>query len=121
VISGVEADGDPIVAAGFSPDALYEPYDESHHGTLDLDEDEMVERVRDALRADGQTTAYAEVLDIAVVGGRALMGGVVADLEDADAVLSVAERVTGIREVEDRLQVEAVDALSEDQRPDRDA
>jgi hypothetical protein len=116
VISGVQDDGDPVVAAGFSPDALAEPYDGSHHSTFELDEDEMVERVRDALRADAQTSAYAEALDIEVVGGRAVIAGVVADLEDEDAVTAVAERVTGIREVDDRLVVASVEEPGGDPR-----
>jgi len=120
VIAGTEADGDPIVAAGFSPDALYEPYDDSHHGTWDLDEDEVVERVRDALRADAQTTAFAETLEIEVDGERAVIRGSVPDLEDVDAVLAVAERVTGISEVEDRLAVEAIDQPGADPRGSRE-
>jgi hypothetical protein len=116
VIAGVEDDGDPVVASGFSASALDEPYDESHHGTWDLDEDEMVERIRDALRADAQTTAYAEALQIVVVGGRAAIAGTVADLEDADAVIAVAERVSDIREVEDRMDVRAADETGADPR-----
>jgi hypothetical protein len=116
VISGVQEDGDPIVAAGFGPDALSEPYDESHHSELDLDEEEMVERIRDALRADAQTTAYSETLEIAVVDGRAAIAGRVVDLEDAESVIRVAERVHDIRAVADRLEVEALDAPGQDPR-----
>jgi hypothetical protein len=121
VISGVEEDGDPVIAAGFSPDALSEPYDESHHSTWDLDEDEVVERIRDALRADAQTTAYAETLEIVVVASRAAIAGRVADLEDADAVIAVAERVTGIREIQDRLEVEAIEEGGLDPRGPEEA
>lgn len=109
VTSGTQDDGDPIIASGFSASALDEPYDGSHHGDLDFDEGEMTERIRDALRADAQTTAYAETLEIAVVGTRAVLAGVVEDLEDADAALAVAERATGITEVIDRLEVAAMD------------
>ena len=62
------------------------------------------------------TTAWSEDLEIAVVGDRVAVSGVVPDLVDADAVVAVIERVTGIREVADHLVVEAADRPSRDVR-----
>ncbi len=114
--SGSQADGDPIVAAGFGSTALDEPYDESHHSDYDADESEIAERVRDALRADAETTGLADSVAISVVGERVILTGLVDDIEDADAAVAVAERATGVGEVVDRLEVASVDAEGLDPR-----
>jgi hypothetical protein len=108
--AGLEPDGDPLVAAGFGSTALDEPYDADHHPDALLDEGEMNARVREALRADAATTAYADRVAIAVVGDTAVLTGTVDDIDDADDIIAVAGRATGVAEVVDRLEVAAVDA-----------
>jgi hypothetical protein len=93
-------------ASGIS--SLDEPYDEDHHGELLPAEDEMTDRVREALRDDAQTSAYADDLQIDTDGNVVTLRGTVADMEDLEAVLAVAAVVKGINEVRDELEVAAV-------------
>jgi hypothetical protein len=94
---------DPRVAAGTGISATDESYATS--GTLLPDEDELRERVREALRADAETSRLAETLVIGVVGSTAVIRGVVDDIDDSDAIAAVAERVPGIEEVRDETEV----------------
>lgn len=96
------------VAAGFSVDALEDPYDEDHHSEAVTGEDEMAARVRDALRSDASTSAYADQIVIGTLGGRVVLRGMVDDLDDTDNVVAVAERVTGVVEVVDEIEVRAL-------------
>jgi hypothetical protein len=107
VIAG--EDGQPEVAAGFSTSAVDdEPFDAYHHSEPVLAGDEVSERVREALRADAQTTDYADSLDVETDGRVVVLRGSVADLEDEDAVVAAAERVSGISQVIDELEVVGV-------------
>jgi hypothetical protein len=105
--AGFEPDGDPLVAVGFGSTALDEPYDADHHRDALPDEEEVNSRVREALRADAATTAYADRVAIAVVGDTAILTGTVDDVDD---IIAVAGRPTGLAEIVDRLGVAAVDA-----------
>lgn len=67
-----------------------------------IDELDLNGRVRDALRADAATAAYADQLVIATVGSRAVIEGIVDGVDDTDAIVEVVERVPGITEVDDR-------------------
>jgi len=96
------------VAAGFATTALDEPYDADHHGELLPAEDEMTDRVREALRADAATSRYAEALKIDTEGGIATIRGTVDDILDSDDIIAVASEVTGIVEVRDHLEVRGV-------------
>jgi hypothetical protein len=102
-------DGQPEVAAGFSTSATDdEPFDADHHSeTLPVD-DEVTERVRDALRADALATEYADELDVETDGRVVILRGRVADLDDEDAVVAAAERVAGVSQVIDELEVVGV-------------
>ena len=93
------------VAAGPAVSALSEPYDEDHLGELLPDEDELTARVREALRADAATTAYADRLSIETDGATAIIRGVVDDIYDSDAIAEVVERVEGIDEVIDETEL----------------
>lgn len=93
------------VAAGFAASALDEPYDADHHGEVVPVEDEMTDRVREAIRADSATTQYADTIGIETDGDRVILRGLVDDLEDDDNLVAVASTVTGVGEVVDRLQV----------------
>jgi BON domain-containing protein len=96
------------VAAGIATSALDEPYDVDHHGEPLPAEDEMTDRVREALRDDAQTTAYADDLEIDTESGVVTLRGTVADMDDLEAVLAVAAVVEGVTEVRDELEVAAV-------------
>jgi hypothetical protein len=93
------------IAAGFGATSLDEPYDEDHAGELLMSEDEMTARVREALRADAETSRYADDVGIESDGGVVLLRGVVDDLEDSDALVAVAAVVDGVVEVRDELEV----------------
>jgi BON domain-containing protein len=96
------------VATGFGTTALDEPYDADHHGDLLPAEDEMTDRVREALRADAATSRYADALKIDTEGGIATIRGTVDDILDSDDIIAVASEVTGIIEVRDHLNVRGV-------------
>ena len=96
------------VAAGFGATADDEPYDRSHESGALSAEDDVVERVREALRADAATTQYADALAIAARSGRVAVRGVVEDLDDTDNVIDVISRVTGVTDVIDELEVPGV-------------
>ena len=96
------------VASGFGTTALDEPYDADHHGELLSAEDEMTDRVREALRADAATSRYADTLKIDTEGGIATIRGTVDDILDSDDIIAVASEVTGIVEVRDHLGVRGV-------------
>jgi len=102
-------EGGPEIAAGFGDSALAEPYDLDHHGEVLSSEDEMTDRVREALRAEASTTSYADAVEIETAGGVVRLRGRVADLEDEEDLVAAAERVTGVTEVIDELQVEGID------------
>jgi hypothetical protein len=93
------------VAAGIGTSALDEPYDADHHSTFLPAEDEMTARVREALRADAMTTAYADSLRIDTEADVVTLRGSVEDIEDLDAVLAVAAVVDGVTEVVDEIEV----------------
>ena len=93
------------VAAGPAVSALSEPYDEDHAAELLPDEDELTARVREALRADAATTAYADRLIIGTRGRHGDHPGVVDDIYDSDTIAAVIERVEGIDEVIDETEL----------------
>jgi hypothetical protein len=102
-------DGRPEIAAGFSTSSVDdEPFDADHHSEALPADDEVSERVRDALRADAVTTDYAERLDVETDGRVVILRGTVADLDDEDAVVAAAGRVSGVSQVIDELEVAAV-------------
>lgn len=93
------------IASGLGVSALEEPYNEDHHTSFLVDDDEMSARVREALRADSSTTQYADQITIETRSGVVVLRGVVDDLEDSDNLLAVAEYVEGVIEVIDQLRV----------------
>jgi hypothetical protein len=96
------------IASGLGVSALDEPYDEAHHSSFLPSDDEVSARVREALRADSSTTAYADRIAIATRGGVVTLRGVVDDLIDNDNLLAVAAYVEGVQEVVDALRVRAM-------------
>jgi hypothetical protein len=97
------------VAAGFGGTALDEPYDADHHsGALSVD-DEIAERVRDALRADAATSVFADRIVIGTLGDRVVLRGQVEDLVDAENAAAVAQRAEGVSEVVDEIEVRALE------------
>ncbi|HEV8489178.1 MAG TPA: BON domain-containing protein [Candidatus Limnocylindrales bacterium] len=93
------------VAAGFGSSALDEPYDEDHHGELLAAEDEMTDRVREALRADAATSRYANSLQIDTEAGVVTIRGLVDDILDSDNIVAVVSEVSGVVVVRDDIRV----------------
>ena len=93
------------IAAGFGSTSRDEPYDEDHHAELLGNEDEMTERVREALRADAATSELADSVEIETSGSTVILRGVVDDLDDDDNLVAVASTVTGVAEVVDELDI----------------
>jgi hypothetical protein len=101
VIADPEAEDGIVLAAGMGVSAESEPYDDSHRGT-DLDPGSQPNvLIREALRADSQTSVLEDRLIIGTRGSVAVIRGVVDDVEDSDAVLEVVSRVAGISDVID--------------------
>jgi hypothetical protein len=105
----IDADG-PEVAAGFGTSATDEPFDQDHHGEALPAVDEVEARVLEALRADAATAGIADDLVIDAEGARVILAGSVDDVEDEDAVVAVAEAVSGVREAVSRLEVRGLGA-----------
>jgi len=74
------------IASGLGVSALDEPYDESHHGSFLLDDDEMSARVREALRADSSTSQYADSIAIETRDGLVILRDI-AGARDAGAYM----------------------------------
>jgi hypothetical protein len=96
------------VAAGFGMSADDEPYDSDHHSELLPVSDEFEARIREALRADASTTAYADLLAIGTRNRTVAVRGLVDDIDDSDNVVDVISRVTGVDEVIDELEIRGV-------------
>ncbi len=97
------------IGAGMGASSLDEPYDTEHPSSFLPDDDDMVALVRDALRADSSTTAYADRVQIGARNGVVTLRGTVDDLTDSDNLLAVAEYVSGVTEVIDELQVRGLE------------
>jgi hypothetical protein len=100
---------DAEIAAGFGSSALDEPYDVDHMSSLEQADDTMAQLVREAIRADGATSRYADEVAIGTRGGVVALRGVVDDVEDTDNLVEVASRVNGVVEVIDELEVRALE------------
>ena len=93
------------VAAGLGSSALDDPYDDDHRAEDLSAESELNARIREAIRADAATSGYAERIVIGTIGSTAILRGVIDDLNDADDLVAVVERVKGIDEVRDETEV----------------
>lgn len=67
--------------------------------------DDLGTRVREALRADSRTRAYADHIIIDNRDGTVILRGEVEDIVDEDNLLAVAMYVAGVHEVVDRIDV----------------
>lgn len=97
------------IASGLGLSALDEPYDADHHSSFLSADDEMSARVREALRADSSTSAYADAIGVATRGGVVIVRGVVDDMLDSDNIQAVAEYVEGVTEVIDELRIRGLE------------
>jgi hypothetical protein len=93
------------IAAGAGLSASEEPYDEGQHGAAVPDDLEMTARVREALRADSATSALADRVEIVTRSATVVLRGTVGGIEDGDALVEAASRVTGVAEVRDETEV----------------
>ena len=92
-------------AAGIGVSAESDPYDDSHRGT-DLDaESDLTVRVREALRADSQTSVLEDRLIVGTRGSVAVIRGVIDDVDDSDSIIEVVSRVRGITDVMDETEL----------------
>jgi|GEM_PF-1560430 len=102
------ADGDyqnARIAAGFGHSARESTYDDDDATSFLPADDDFTERVRDALRADSATTAYADRVRIFTRGRTVILRGLVDDLDDSDNLIEVVSAVHGVEEVIDELDV----------------
>lgn len=105
VVADPEARDGITPAAGIGLSAESEPYDEDHRGT-DLDPGaEVNTRIREALRADSQTTVLADRLVVGTRGSVAVIRGVIDDVDDSDSIIEVVSRVNGISDVVDETEL----------------
>lgn len=105
VVADPEARDGITPAAGIGLSAESEPYDEDHRGT-DLDPgSEVNTRIREALRADSQTTVLADRLVVGTRGSVAVIRGVIDDVDDSDSIIEVVSRVNGISDVVDETEL----------------
>ena len=108
----VIADGDDPqgveIAAGFGASALDGPYDDDHQSGEAKAETEIAARVHEALRADASTSRWADEIIVGTIDDRVVLRGSVDDIDDSDDVVAVAERVSGVGEVIDEIQVRAL-------------
>lgn len=93
------------IAAGFAHSARESTYNEDDASSFLPADDDFTERVRDALRADSATTAYADRVRILTRGRTVILRGLVDDLDDSDNLVEVASSVHGVEEVIDELDV----------------
>lgn len=93
------------VASGFGISSLEEEYTEDTHSDFLPADDEIQARVRDAIRADSSTNAYAHTIRISVRDGVVTLRGKVDDLVDSDNLLAVASYVEGIDDVIDEIEI----------------
>ena len=105
VIADAEADDGIVIASGIGTSALDEPYDDDHRSEDLTAEGDLNARIREAIRADAATSAYADRILIAVLGSTVILRGVVDDLTDGDDLVAVVERVKGVDEVRDETDV----------------
>ena len=93
------------VAAGFGSTAFDEPFDEDHHGSSLTSDDEVTERVKEALLADSRTSRLADRLLVATVGGVVAIRGLIDDVDDSDLIEEVVSEVDGVSEVREETEL----------------
>jgi hypothetical protein len=105
VVADPEARDGIVPAAGIGVSAESEPYDDDHRGT-DLDPgSELNVRIREALRADAQTSVLEDRLVVGTRGSVAVIRGVIDDVDDSDSIIEVVSRVNGISDVLDQTEL----------------
>jgi osmotically-inducible protein OsmY len=104
-VADPEAEDGIAVAAGIAVSAQSDPYDDDHRGT-DLDPGSVLNvRIREALRADSQTTVLEDRLIVGTRGSVAVIRGVIDDVDDSDSIIEVVSRVNGISDVVDETEL----------------
>jgi len=100
-----DAHGQARVLGGFSADATVER-SPLHSSDGQIGDEAIADAVRAALRDDAATTDLQ--VDVAVEGGIVRLFGTVSGMEDVDNAEAVAERVPGVVDVVEELQVASV-------------
>jgi hypothetical protein len=105
VMADPEAADGITSAAGIAVSAGSEPYDGDHRAT-DLDPgSDLNARIREALRADSQTSVLEDRLIVGTRGSIAVIRGVIDDVDDSDSIIEVVSRVGGISDVVDETEL----------------
>lgn len=89
------------VAAGFGVSADDSSDLDGGFDTAHMAGDDMVNVVRQALRADSLTTNLADRLHIATINGTVIVRGEVDDLDDTDNIVAVISDLPGVEAVRD--------------------
>lgn len=80
-------------------------FDDDHRETEGIDELDVTERIRAAIHGDAATTDLVDQVAVITRGSTAIVRGTVTTLFDADALVTVIERVEGIDEVVDETEL----------------
>jgi hypothetical protein len=108
-VVGATDDGELEIGAGFGTTALDEPFDADHHDRSVTSDDEVTERVREALRADSLASRYADELAIETDGTTVIVEGEVDDLDDEEQIVAVVSEVSGLTRLVNRIRVRAIE------------
>lgn len=105
--------GPSLIADPESPDGVemaagFADADDHRPEELLYVEEEFEALIRDALRANGATSRYADGLLLGNLGGAVVVRGMVDDLDDDDAIVDVISRVPGVTSVRDEIGVSGV-------------
>ena len=109
VVADAEDPEGVTVAAGFGVTSIDEPLDASHRDEALTGEGELNDVIRDALRADAATSRLADMIVIGVRGGTVVLRGMVEDVDDTDDIVAVVDRVQGVEEVVDEIEVRSLE------------
>lgn len=71
-----------------------------------MEQMDLSDRVREALRADATTSRYAERLYLGNDDGRVIVRGTVEEPGDTQTVAAVISNVSGVTDVVDELEIE---------------
>jgi hypothetical protein len=104
VVRPARNNGGLEVLGGFAPTSDAEPIEEERHPLyIDLGDDEISSLVVRALAEDAATTDLT--VDVETIEGVVYLRGAVPTLQDTDLAMEVAERVDGVLDVEDELEI----------------
>ena len=81
------------------------PIDPPEVADPDMAGSDLNTRIREALRADSQTSVLEDRLVVGTRGSVAVIRGVIDDVDDSDSIIEVVSRVNGISDVVDETEL----------------